>query len=113
MGAPHKATEDVRIGEFIIPKGCTVSGSLYHAMRDPKWFTNPEVFNPSRFLDSGISLIYFGSYKYKAGVVIKEIRGFQNLTSLSFYTQLNKLLVFINLREINGQTETLHDYQVY
>ena len=50
---PHFALSDIQLGGFIIPKGSTVSGSLYHSMRDPRFFKDPEVFNPGRFLDKG------------------------------------------------------------
>ena len=51
LGVPHHATADVKIGTYTIPKGATVMGSLYHAMRDPKLFKNPDMFDPTRFID--------------------------------------------------------------
>jgi hypothetical protein len=57
LGVPHRALKDVQIGNYSIEKGSTVSGSLYHAMRDKRFFENPEIFNPQRFLDKGIPYI--------------------------------------------------------
>ena len=51
LGIPHQALEDIKIGSYTIPKGTTVLGSLYHAMHDAKYFNEPDVFNPSRFID--------------------------------------------------------------
>jgi cytochrome P450 len=59
LGVPHRALKDVQIGKYSIEKGSTVSGSLYHAMRDKRFFENPEIFNPQRFLDKGIVLNFY------------------------------------------------------
>jgi cytochrome P450 family 2 subfamily J len=50
LGVPHHALEEVKIGQYTIPKGATVMSSLYHAMHDPKLFKNPDRFDPSRFI---------------------------------------------------------------
>ena len=51
LSAPHFATTDVEIGEYVIPKGATVLPSLMHVMLDPDHFPNPHKFNPDRFID--------------------------------------------------------------
>ncbi len=51
MGVPHAALEDVKLGNYTIPKGAIVFGGLYHAMHDPKLFENPDDFSPERFLN--------------------------------------------------------------
>lgn len=40
------------MGEYIIPKGTSIFGSLYHIMHDPEHFKNPHKFEPERFLNS-------------------------------------------------------------
>lgn len=42
--------EDVRIGEYHIPKGYSVLVSPYITHRDPRWFDAPEQFMPERWL---------------------------------------------------------------
>ncbi len=53
MGVPHFALKDVVIEGYTIAKGATVMASLYHSMRDPNVFKNPEIFDPARFIDAG------------------------------------------------------------
>ncbi|GLH02317.1 Cytochrome P450 4C1 [Gryllus bimaculatus] len=42
--------EDVQIEEYNFPAGCEVSIHIYHAHRNPKYFPNPDEFNPDNFL---------------------------------------------------------------
>ncbi|XP_035713527.1 cytochrome P450 4c3 [Folsomia candida] len=42
-------SEDLKIGENILPKGITIGISSYFVHRDPNVFPNPEVFDPMRF----------------------------------------------------------------
>lgn len=43
------ATEDTEIGGYTIPKGSELLMWLYVTHRDPRWFPNPERFDPERF----------------------------------------------------------------
>ncbi len=52
VAVPHCALEDVNIGGFTIPKGANIMPSIYHVLRDPSYFKNPDVFNPERFINS-------------------------------------------------------------
>ena len=51
MSVPHCALEDVKVKNYVIPKGSIVLPSLFHVMHNPKRFKNPEEFNPLRFYD--------------------------------------------------------------
>ena len=61
MAVPHRALSDIKVRGYKIPKNTLIWSILYHIMRDPEYWTNPETFNPDRFLD-------------ESGRVIKEER---------------------------------------
>nr|XP_045008927.1 cytochrome P450 2C20-like isoform X4 [Jaculus jaculus] len=48
---PHAVTCDIKFRNYLIPKGTTVLTSLSSVLHDSKEFPNPEVFDPSHFLD--------------------------------------------------------------
>lgn len=45
----RRALEDHRVGEYIIPRGGIVMLSQYIMHRDPRFYPNPDVFDPSRW----------------------------------------------------------------
>jgi len=47
----REATEDVEIGGYHVPKGGQVLMSQWVVHRDPRWFPNPEAFDPDRWED--------------------------------------------------------------
>jgi cytochrome P450 len=55
----REATVDDEIGGFDIPAGTTVAFSGQTLHRDPRWWRDPERFDPSRFLDDDINTYAF------------------------------------------------------
>lgn len=51
LGVSHAAATDVRIGEYVIPKGTPVSACIGLCHKDPRYWDEPEEFRPERFLD--------------------------------------------------------------
>jgi cytochrome P450 len=45
----REATEEVEIGGYVIPKGAQILTSQWVVHRDPRWFPNPEGFDPDRW----------------------------------------------------------------
>lgn len=46
----REAVEDVEIGDYLIPKGCVVMLSQWVMHHSPKYFDEPETFQPERWL---------------------------------------------------------------
>ncbi|KAK6160674.1 hypothetical protein DH2020_004055 [Rehmannia glutinosa] len=65
---PHKAEANVEINGYIVPKGAQILVNVWAIGRDSMIWSNPDTFEPERFLDSKIDyrgqhfeLIAFGS----------------------------------------------------
>ena len=53
---PHKATEDVKIGGYNIPKGTVVHVNVWAIARDPTIWKDPLTFRPERFLEEDVDI---------------------------------------------------------
>jgi cytochrome P450 len=45
----REVAEDVEVGGYVLPKGTQVLASQWVVHRDPRWFPNPEGFDPDRW----------------------------------------------------------------
>lgn len=43
-------SEDVQLDEYTVPKGTTITIGVYYLHRDPRFYPDPEKFDPDRFL---------------------------------------------------------------
>lgn len=51
----RRASEDMRFGEFVVPAGSTIFLSPYAMHRDPRYYPDPDRFDPDRWLPDEIS----------------------------------------------------------
>jgi cytochrome P450 len=58
----RQASADVRIGEWLVPKGALVSILSTVPHRDPRWFSDPGRFDPDRFEGEAAKRIPRGAY---------------------------------------------------
>lgn len=60
----RKLTEDVKIASnnYLLPAGTTVVIGIYKIHRDPKYWKNPEVFNPDNFLPENTQNRHYYSF---------------------------------------------------
>ncbi|KAK7246956.1 hypothetical protein RIF29_41829 [Crotalaria pallida] len=66
---PHKSNDDIELAGFMIPKGAQVGVNVWSIGRDSSIWTNPDLFEPERFLEcdidfkgkGGFELIPFGA----------------------------------------------------
>ncbi|CAH2292083.1 cytochrome P450 2G1-like [Pelobates cultripes] len=68
-GLPHEALTDISFKGYTIPKGTQIVTFLHSALYDKKYFENPDLFNPDRFLNENgkfvknEALLVFGAGK--------------------------------------------------
>jgi cytochrome P450 len=50
----REAIEEVDLGAVVLPKGAIVLMAQWVVQRDPRWYRDPEVFRPERWLDHSL-----------------------------------------------------------
>ncbi|KAL3648205.1 hypothetical protein CASFOL_007629 [Castilleja foliolosa] len=53
---PHRASANVKIGGYDIPKGSNVHVNVWAVARDPNVWNNPSEFRPERFLEEDVDM---------------------------------------------------------
>ncbi|XP_032789185.2 cytochrome P450 4C1 [Daphnia magna] len=67
-GFERTVVEDIQLGEYLVPAGCTLGFLVFAAHRNPKFFPDPLVFNPERFFpDEAIGRHPYAYVPFSAG----------------------------------------------
>jgi len=85
----HLTTQDVYVGDTLIPKGTAINYFSGAVMHDPDYFKDPSTFNPSRFIGPNGEylqderVIYFGTGKRRCvGEVLARVEQYLFCASL-------------------------------
>ena len=54
--------DDIMIGDYLVPKGTIIIISQHVIHRDPRWYANPDSFQPERFSEENEKLLPKGAY---------------------------------------------------
>ncbi|OQV23040.1 Cytochrome P450 2U1 [Hypsibius exemplaris] len=57
LGIPHRTNQDITVDGYTLPRGTLVIANLFSIHNDPRYWKNPEQFDPMRFLDADRKLI--------------------------------------------------------
>ncbi|KAI9563270.1 hypothetical protein GHT06_010728 [Daphnia sinensis] len=67
-GFERTVVEDIQLGDYLVPAGCTLGFLVFAAHRNPKFFPYPLVFNPERFFpDEAIGRHPYAYVPFSAG----------------------------------------------
>jgi cytochrome P450 len=99
----RQAAEDVQIGPWLLPKGSLVTLLSSLVQRDPRWFPNPDAFDPDRFAPEAARQIPRGAY-FPFGTGPRVCIG-NSFASMEMTLILATLLQRYTLRPAPGQQQ--------
>lgn len=99
----RRATADVQIGQWLVPKGSLVSILSTLPQRDPRWFDEPNIFDPERFAPDAAKLIPRGAY-FPFGTGPRVCIG-NSFATMEMTLMLAMLLQRYKLRPAPGQQQ--------
>ncbi|KAJ8711126.1 hypothetical protein PYW07_008368 [Mythimna separata] len=108
IGAALQRTihEDVSLSNYTLPAGCSLVAPIYHLHRDPRFWSDPDLFDPERFNPENVK-------KRNPNCYIPFSLGPMDCLGRFFGTKLVKTICVRVLREFElTSTETYDDLRV-
>lgn len=91
----RETTRDVKLGPYSIKKGSLVGTNLLGLMHNPKYYTDPEAFNPERWADaeslSGESYAYIPFSAGRRSCIGKHLAMLEAKVILIYFLKFFKL----------------------
>ncbi|BAE63236.1 cytochrome P450 [Aspergillus flavus] len=127
-GTPHACSEDDYYRGYYIPQGTVMLGNSWAINMNPKYYPNPDQFNPLRFLDMDPHLLPYLPKEYTASAEQEKGSGHPSklghssfgwgrricpgadLATNTLLITLSRLLWCFDIRPIPGQTYDTLDY---
>lgn len=100
---PHRALENTAIGGYTVPKDSTVLMSIYSVHMDKKYWKNPEMFLPERFIDNN-GAFHPNSHVIPFGIGHRRCLG-ETLAKNSLFIFAAVLLQYFHVLPVPDQSE--------
>jgi cytochrome P450 len=91
IGVVHSPSEDVKVDDFVIPKGTFVFPNFHHVHHDPKYWEKPDELCPEHFLDANGHFIPKREGFIAFGVGKRKCPG-QDVAEMELFCFLSNLL---------------------
>ncbi|GFY46277.1 cytochrome P450 2J6 [Trichonephila inaurata madagascariensis] len=98
LGAPHRVSEDTTIGGYHIPKGTDVMSNIYALHNDSKYWEDPEIFKPERFLHKDGSTIMRRLDSYAPFSIGRRICPGEMITMMEIFHYFTAVLQKFDIR---------------
>lgn len=105
----HKTMFDIDFHGYFLPKGTGVVGNLTACHRDPKYWQNPDKFNPEHFLDDNGTFIEDKESFVPFGYGVRRCPG-EHLANVEMFLILTNLLKSFLIRTPEGDDKAIGTY---
>lgn len=110
---PHHTTKEVKVENYVIPRGTVLYGSLFHIMNDPEAFPDPKLFRPERFIDEDNSKVEEAPQICPFGIGVRSCPLKEISEKLLFFTAATIYQQFVfECDKPEGQGQLLPSYKI-
>ncbi|XP_013774211.1 cytochrome P450 2U1-like [Limulus polyphemus] len=108
LGIAHSNPEQTTLRGYTIPKRCVLLANLWNVHRDPKYWPEPEKFDPSRFLSSDGKVVKRESFiPFSIG---KRICLGETLAKMELFLFFTAILQQFHIKAPEGDLKTFDRY---